>query len=170
MKANRTMTGPKPWLLGPFLAVVALAASAYWWQTQKATWAPPFERRPDIPAFEPIPGPRGVVVRQARERPVLWASRRPPQVVETKKDEAADVLSQSRLMAVLESGPARVAMLQQPDGKKLKLTTETKPWSIESFDGRKAVFLSTDNRRIERLLEAGATPPKAPAPVRARRP
>jgi len=111
-----------------------------------------------------------VVVRQARERPVLWASRRPPQVVETKKDEAADVLSQSRLMAVLESGPARVAMLQQPDGKKLKLTTETKPWSIESFDGRKAVFLSTDNRRIERLLEAGATPPKAPAPVRARRP
>ena len=165
------MTGPRPWLLAPILAALALGASAYWWHTQKATWSPPPERRPDLPAFEPIPGVQGIAARQAQERPLLWVSRRPPAVAEKKKDEAADMLSQSRLMAVLESGQNRVAMLQQPDGRKLKITMETKPWRIESFDGRKAVFRSTDNRQIERPLEAGAPPPKAaPAPVRARRP
>lgn len=166
------MTDPKPWLLGPVLAAVALAASAYWWHTQKAMWTPPPERRPELPAFASLPGPQGAAVQHAQERPVLWASRRPPQVVEKKKDEAADSLAQSRLMAVLESGPNRVAVLQQPDGSKLKITAETKPWRIESFDGRKAVFLSADDRRIERPLEPGAAPQRvkaSPAPARSRR-
>lgn len=166
------MTGSKPWLLAPVLAALALGVSGYWWHTQRATWSPPPARTPDLPVFEPIPGARAAVIRHAQERPVLWVSRRPPQVDEKKKDEAADALSQSRLMAVVESGSQRVAMLQQPDGSKLKITTETKPWRIESFDGRKAQFVSADGRRIERLLEAGAPPPKprgaAALPVRPR--
>ncbi|MEZ5718454.1 MAG: hypothetical protein R3E55_08370 [Burkholderiaceae bacterium] len=48
-----------------------------------------------------------------------------------------------------------MAILQRPDGSPLKITTESTPWRIESFDGRKAVFVSADAQRIERPLEAG---------------
>ncbi|MBS0392342.1 MAG: hypothetical protein JSS19_15930 [Proteobacteria bacterium] len=77
-------------------------------------------------------------------------------------------INQSRLTAVFESGRQRIALLQRPDGSPLKLTSDTKPWRLESFDGRKALFVSEDGaQRVERPLEAG---PKGPAPRAAGRP
>lgn len=147
------------WLLGPAIAVAALAASAYWWTAEKDRWNPPPARKPDLPVVEPMPQPPQLGSRQALEHPLLWVSRRPIPVAteaEDKKVSQARELMQSRLTAVLESGANRVAILQRADGSILKITTETKPWRIESFDGRKAQFVSADDARVERPLEAGA--------------
>ena len=46
----------KPWYVGPVLGAVAVAASAYWWHTEKERWNPPQARRPD-PAYEGRPAP-----------------------------------------------------------------------------------------------------------------
>ena len=148
----------KPWPFAPVLALAALAASAYWWQAEKDRWVPPPPRKPDLPQVEPIAPPVAVRARQALERPLLWTSRRPMEVYE-KKTNLVSELMQMRLTAVLESGKDRVAILQRPDGSPLKVTAETKPWRIESFDGRKAIFLTDDAQRVERPLEAGSAPP-----------
>lgn len=156
----------KLWHFGPVLAAVSLVSSAYWWHEQKDAWTPPPARLPDLPKVEAMPGPAPVVAKQAIERPVLWSSRR---LVEAgdKKSSLTQELAQSRLMAVLESGPERVAVLQRKDGSTMKITAETKPWRLESFDGRKARFISTDEQRIQRPLESGAP---APAQGGAQRP
>ncbi|WP_255591266.1 MULTISPECIES: hypothetical protein [unclassified Acidovorax] len=161
----------KPWHLGPVLAVAALAASAYWWHNEKDRWSPPPPRKPDLPKVEPMPEPISVRAKQAVERPLFWTSRRPV-VVDEKKTSLVTELTQSRLTAVLESGLQRVAILQRADGTTLKITGETKPWRIESFDGRNAVFLSADDQRVERPLEAGsaAAPKAGPIGDRLRRP
>ena len=39
----------KPWQLAPWLAVAALAASAWWWQTGKDAWRAPTARMPELP-------------------------------------------------------------------------------------------------------------------------
>lgn len=159
----------KPWHLGPLVAAAALAASGYWWQAKKETWNPPPERKPDLPVLESMPQPVRVIAKDAVGRPLLWTSRRPVEK-EEKKSSLEQELMQSRLTAVLESGKERVALLQRQDGSQLKITTETKPWRIESFDGRKAVFVSDGDRRVERPLEAGAAQPKgATPPARTRR-
>jgi len=155
----------KPWHLGPFVVAAALGASAYWWHTQKDAWTPPAPRKPDLPKVEAMPKPPRTTVRQAQERPLLWTSRRAVKA-DDKKGKQAKELTESRLMAVLESGKERVALLQRANGTPLKITTETKPWHIESFDGRKAVFVSADGQRIERPLEAGKAPAPTPAPAR----
>lgn len=154
----------KPWYLGPVLAVAALAASAYWWQAEKDRWTPPEARRPDLPKVESLPQSVPVRARQAVERPLFWVSRRPLDV-DDKKGSLARELTQSRLTAVLESGGQRVAILQRADGSTLKITTETQPWRIVSFDGRKATFVSADDGRVERSLEAGS--PTAAAVIKA---
>lgn len=163
----------KPWYFAPALGVAALAASAYWWQAEKERWTPPPPRKPDLPKVEPMPEAIKIRAKQAVERPLLWTSRRPV-AVEEKKTSVVTELMQSRLTAVLESGKDRVAILQRADGSTLKITGETKPWRIQSFDGRKALFISADDQRVERPLEAGSAPPaKAPGgPVgdRLRRP
>ncbi|BEP95135.1 hypothetical protein GmRootA79_35190 [Acidovorax sp. A79] len=162
----------KPWYLGPVLAIAALAASAYWWHAEKDRWSPPSPRKPDLPKVEPMPQPIKVHAKQAVERPLFWASRRPV-VVDEKKSSLVTELSQSRLTAVLESGAQRVAILLRADGTTLKVTGETKPWRLESFDGRKAVFVSADDQRVERPLEAGsvvAAPKAGPIGDRLRRP
>lgn len=143
----------KPWYLGPVLAAAALAASAYWWQADKDRWTPPEARRPDLPKVEPMPQPEPMRARQALERPVLWMSRRPLDA-DDKKSSLASELAQSRLTAVFESGNQRVAILQRQDGTTVKITTETQPWRVVSFDGRKALFVSADDGRVERPLEA----------------
>lgn len=154
----------KPWHLGPLLAAAALAASAYWWHLEKDTWTPPAARKPDLPQLDPMPLPAAIRAQHAVGRPVLWASRRPADTG-NKKNGQADELMQSRLTAVLESGETRVALLLRKDGSPLKITTETKPWRIESFDGRKAVFVAEGDQRIERPLEAGAPAPARGAPA-----
>lgn len=154
----------RPWHLAPLLAGAALAASAYWWLAEKDRWQAPPARLPDLPVIVALPGPQGAIVRQSLARPLLWASRRPVEKDE-KKGGLERELMQSRLTAVFESGRARVALLQRPDGSTLKLSDESKPWRLESFDGRKALFLSEDGtQRVERPLEAGA---RAAPPMRA---
>lgn len=145
----------KPWHLVPLLAAAALAASAYWWHAESEAWNPPPARKPDLPKLEPLPTPVLIRAKQALERPLFWASRRPVEKDE-KKGGLSKELQESRLTAVLESGQARIALLQRKDGSQFKITAETKPWRIESFDGRRAVFLSVDEQRVERPLEAGA--------------
>lgn len=161
----------KPWYLAPVLGVVALAASAYWWQTEKERWNPPLALKPDLPKVEPMPQAIKVRAKEAIERPLLWASRRPV-AVDEKKSSVVTELMQSRLTAVFESGKDRVAILQRPDGSTLKITGETKPWRVESFDGRKAFFVSADDQRVERPLEAGTAAVIKAGPIgdRLRRP
>ena len=162
----------KPWYLAPLCAAAALACSAYWWQAEKDRWTPPPPRKPDLPKVDPLPGPLRVRAKLAVERPLLWTSRKPI-VVDEKKTNVVSELMQARLTAVLESGGERVAILQRPDGSTLKITGETKPWRVESFDGRKAVLLSAEDQRVERPLEPGAAaaaPKPSPVSDRLRRP
>lgn len=154
----------KSWYAAPVLGIVAVAASAFWWNAEKDRWSPPPPRKPDLPRVEPMPDAVRIRAREAVERPLLWTSRRPI-AVDEKKSGMANELMQSRLTAVFESGNERVAILQRADGTTLKLTGATKPWRVESFDGRKALFLSADNQRVERPLEAGnAAPPPTARP------
>ena len=145
----------KSWYLAPVLGIVAVAASAYWWDAEKERWTPPPPRKPDLPTVEPMPNVVRIRARQAVERPLLWTSRRPV-AVDEKKSSMVNELMQARLTAVFESGKERIAVLQRADGTTLKITGETNPWRVESFDGRTALFVSADNQRVERPLEAGA--------------
>ncbi|MFN9727605.1 hypothetical protein [Acidovorax sp.] len=145
----------KPWHFLPVVAAGALAASGYWWLAEKDRWTPPPPRKPDLPKVEPLEQHARVLARQAIERPVLWSSRRPI-VVEEKKTRTTNELMQARLTAVLESGRESVAILQRADGSILKVTAQSSPWRIESFDGRRATFVSADNERVDRPLESGA--------------
>jgi len=152
----------RPWHLAPLLAGAALAASAYWWLAEKDRWQPPPALRPDLPQIVPLPQPPQAKVRETLARPPLWASRRPVDAG-GKKGGMEQEITQSRLMAVFESGRQRIALLQRPDGSLLKLTSDAKPWRLESFDGRKALFVSEEGAgRVERPLQAGggATAPK----------
>lgn len=154
----------KPWHFVPVLAAAALAASGYWWLAEKDRWIPPPPRKPDLPKVEPLQPHARVSARQALEKPLFWSSRRPI-AVEEKKQSQSNELMQARLTAVLESGRESVAILQRPDGSTLKITAQSSPWRIDSFDGRKATFVSADNERVERPLEPGIsvrTPPGGP--------
>lgn len=162
----------KPWLLAPLVTVLALGASAVWWGAEKDRWTPPSARRPDLPTVAPMPAPAGAVTKQALAAPLFWASRRPNDV-DDKKGGAAKELTQSRLTAVLESGKDRVAILQRVDGTILKITNQTKPWRVDSFDGRKAIFLSAGDLRVEKQLEAlspASAKPANPVLDRSRKP
>lgn len=161
----------KPWYFGPALGAVAVAASAYWWNAEKERWVPPPARKPDLPKVEPMPPATKIRAKQAVDAPLLWATRRPV-VVDEKKTSLVTELLQARLTAVFESGKERVAVLQRPDGSTLKITGETKPWRVESFDGRKALFVSADDQRVERPLEAGSAAAVKAGPIgdRLRRP
>lgn len=152
------MTGFKPWHLVPLMVAAALAGAGYWWMQEKERWVPPVALKPDLPKLEALPTPTTVQAKQAEARPMLWSSRRPPEQVE-KKSNIANELMEARLSAVFESGKIRIAVLQRPDGAPWKITSDTSPWRLESFDGRKAVFLSKDGQQVERPLEAGGAAP-----------
>lgn len=149
----------KPWHVVPMLAAAALVASTYWWSTHQNDWSTPPQRQPDLPRYIPIAPLPSISTEQALARPLLWTNRRP---VESKnkgqKNQQEQELAQSRLLAVLESGGDRIALLQQANGALLKITSESKPWRLESFDGRRAVFFADEAKRVELLLEY-ATPP-----------
>ena len=149
----------KPWIVVPMLAAAALVASAYWWKTHQNDWSPPLPRQPDLPQYIPMASPSSVSTVQALARPLLWTNRRPVESKnESQKNQQEQELAQSRLLAVLESGGARIALLQHANGTLLKLTSESKPWRLESFDGRRAIFFSDEAKRSELFLEY-ATPP-----------
>lgn len=159
----------RPWYLAPLLMAAALAGSAYWWHRESNTWAPPQALRPDLPKIEHLVLPSAKRARHATERPLFWASRRAV-ASDEKNGGLAQILAQSRLTAVFESGQSRVAILQRKDGSPLKITMESKPWHISSFDGRKAVFTSADGQTIERPLEAASPVPAPGAPTAGRGP
>ena len=149
----------KPWIVVPMLAAAALVASAYWWKTHQNDWSPPLPRQPDLPQYIPMASPSSVSTVQALARPLLWTNRRPVESKnESQKNQQELELAQSRLLAVLESGGDRIALLQHANGTLLKLTSESKPWRLESFDGRRAIFFSDEAKRSELFLEY-ATPP-----------
>ena len=152
----------KPWQLAPWLAVAALAASASWWQTGKDAWRAPAARMPELPVVAELPSPPVFHAQQALERPLLWTSRRPTGAGDPKGGMAQELM-ESRLTAVFTSGKDQLAVLQRKDGSTLKLGADSKPWRIESFDGRKAVFVSADQQRVERLLEHAPGPEPKPA-------
>lgn len=157
----------KPWQVIPWVAVAALAASAWWWQTGKDAWRAPPARKPELPAVADIPSPPVFRAQHALARPLLWTSRRPSGADDPKGGFAKDLM-QSRLTAVFASGKDQIAILQRKDGSSLKLGADSKPWRIESFDGRKAVFVSADQQRVERLLEHVSGPEPKPAPPQGR--
>lgn len=149
----------KPWIVVPMLAAAALVASTYWWKTHQNDWTPPLPRQPDLPQYIPMASPSSVSTVQALARPLLWTNRRPVESKnESQKNQQEQELAQSRLLAVLESGGNRIALLQHANGTLLKLTSESKPWRLESFDGRRAIFFSDEAKRSELFLEY-ATPP-----------
>lgn len=153
----------KPWHLGPVLAAAALGASAYWWQQHKNDWSAPAPLRPDLPQYTPIEQPAALSNAQTLARPVMWTTRRPIELkAENQKNQQEQELAQSRLLAVLESGASRIALLRRANGTSMKLSAETRPWRLQSFNGRQAQFMSDDGRRVELQLEyAPATPPVA---------
>lgn len=151
----------KPWQVAPWLALAALAASGWWWQAGKDAWRAPPARKPELPLVADIPAPPVLRAQQALERPLLWTSRRPTGAGDPKGGFAQELM-ESRLTAVFASGKNQLAVLQRKDGSSLKLGTDSKPWRIESFDGRKAVFVSADQQRVERLLERAPGPGPKP--------
>lgn len=159
----------KPWQVAPLLAVAALAASAWWWQTGKNAWRAPPARMPELPAVAELPSQPVFHAQEALKRPLLWMSRRPISVGDPKGGFAKDLM-ESRLTAVFASGKDKLAILQRKDGSILKLSTDSKPWRIESFDGRKAVFMSVDQQRVERPLEHAASPEPKPGQPQGRPP
>lgn len=161
----------KPWQALPGLAVAAIAASAWWWHAAKDAWRAPEARRPELPHVVDIAARPVVHTQQALGRPVLWMSRRPTGTADAKGGLAQELMD-SRLTAVFTSGSHQLAVLQRKDGSTLRLGADSKPWRIESFDGRKAVFVSTDQQRVERFLEhvPGPAPKTALSPGMPARP
>lgn len=146
------------WFMAPVLAGVAVAGNVYWWQLNRDAWQPPIARLPDIPNIAPMPQRVDAGAQQALQRPLLWTSRRPIPVND-KRAGIAQELQQSRLMAVLESGDEHVALLRRNDGSVMKITAISNPWKLDSFDGRRAVFISPDGQRVDRPLEPGTAAP-----------
>jgi len=161
---------PRPlWLLAPLLALIAMTASLAWWHAGKTTWQPPVALRPELPTSVGAAIAthlQTVSTQQAQERPLLWMSRRPlAQNSTITSAETSDDLGSARLVGVFESGNLqRVALLLKADGSKLTITSHSQPWRIEAFTGKIAVFMSDNNQRLEKTLEAGAAPPK-PTPL-----
>ncbi len=152
------------WHIAPVLAGIAMAGNAVWWHTKRDAWEPPMAKLPDVPNVVPMPqrAPTGTI--QALQRPLLWTSRRPIPVND-KKAGIAQELQQSRLMAILESGSERVAILRRADGSVLKITALSEPWKLEAFDGHRAIFVSSEGQRVNRPLEPGNVVPTG-TPVR----
>lgn len=156
----------RSWLAAPVLAAISVAACAYWWGQERDLWNPPSALKPDLPKTESLAPFATVHAKQADARPVFWSARRPVEKDE-KKDSATNELMTARLSAVFESGGARIALLQRADGSPMKVTGNSSPWRIQSFDGRRGVFLSSDGRQVDRPLEAGSAPTAAVVPRRA---
>ncbi|MCO5103543.1 MAG: hypothetical protein M9919_05995 [Burkholderiaceae bacterium] len=160
----------KPWQVTPWLAVLVLLACAWWWQIGKDAWHAPSPRLPELPALADIPTPPAFHAQQALQRPLFWTSRRPVSEGDSKGGFARDLM-ESRLTAVFTSGKDQIAVLKSKDGRTLKLGTDSMPWRLESFDGRRAIFVSADQQRVERLLEyAPSAESKAAQPPGQHRP
>lgn len=174
----------RKWFLLALLAIAFLLASAFWWISASNRWTPPPAQPPMLPELTPLPTPQTDAMRQARARPLLWASRRPPQpaakappepVVVEEKEQPGE-LDGTTLEAVLESGGQRIALLRTADGKRIKISLGAQSpdrsedalsgWRVERFDGTTAVLASAKGERVERTLNPGEPPLPAPAQQR----
>lgn len=148
------------------LAALALVASAAWWLFARSGWRPPTPIKPALPDIAVMTGFDAPQGRVAYEHPLMWSSRAPVEVAEATPEAAPESeIAQLRLMAVLESGGQRVALLQRPDRSVLKIDSAYPEgdWRLDTFDGLVAVFISGAGQRVERPLERAAA---ATAPAR----
>ncbi|MEW6694984.1 MAG: hypothetical protein AB1371_08570 [Pseudomonadota bacterium] len=141
------------WLVVLALVAACTGAAARWWERDHAWWKPPAPLRPEVPSVPTLPEPVQASTAAAIERPLLWSTRRPPRA-RTQEDRLLEELNQSRLIAVVQSGEQRVALLRTPSGGLVKYGNQTRPWRLESFDGRQAVFVTDEGQRAARPLEA----------------
>lgn len=160
----------RPWLVVLWLAAAALLASAWGWHARRDAWQPPPALAPQLPSLVALPAPEAAPMRVSLARPLLWPARRPIEQGAAKNGPESE-LAKARLLAVVSSGKEWIALLARPDGSALKLTTQTRPWRIEAFDGRNATFVRQDGgQRVERPLEhAAPSSPAASAPPPAAR-
>lgn len=154
------------WTLLLALAAFAIAASLTWWLMARTSWHPPSPIKPALPDIAVQTGFEGAIVKSALQKPLLWSSRAPVE----ERDEAGESapkseIDQFQLVAVLESGGQRVALLQRPDRSVLKIDSAAPEgdWQLDSFDGAVAVFVSNAGQRVERPLERTAAAP-SPGP------
>lgn len=143
----------KFWITVIALVAACVSAAWQWWQRDHDRWRPPAALRPEVPNIATLPSPAEAPVSTALDRPLLWTSRRPPRAP-TTEDRLIEELNQSRLLAVLQSGDQRVALLRAPNGRWVKYGSDTRPWRLETFDGRQATFITEDGaQRAIRPLE-----------------
>jgi hypothetical protein len=145
----------KFWLAFLVAAAASIGTAAAWWQRDHDWWRPPAPSLPEVPAIAPLPEPAAPAVAEATQRPLLWSTRRPPPPprAPSVQDRLLEEINQSRLLAVVQSGDQRVALLRTPDGRVLKLASQSRPVWLEFFDGRRAHFVTDDGQRASRPLE-----------------
>jgi hypothetical protein len=148
----------KFWLTVCGLIIACLGAAAQWWQRDHTWWRAPAAKRPDVPVVTQLPAEPPPALAEAIARPLLWSVRRPPRA-RTQEDRLLEELNRSNLLAVVQSGPRRIALLKGPDGDVRRYDDQSHPWRLEAFNGREGTFVGPDGQRVVRPLQA---PPPAP--------
>lgn len=145
----------KYWLTIGAVIILGTASGAYWWEQEHALRQPYQAKIPDVPIVQPLPEPATLLVSEATERPIMWASRRPPPPprVSSQSDRLVGELNQSRLLAVVQSGAKYIALLRTADGRLVKHSSEGGLIRLENFDGRQATFVTEDGQRATRPME-----------------
>ena len=148
-------------VVGAVAVVIGIAG----WLLGRARWQPPAPVKPALPEIAVVQASPTALGQHALKSPLFWSSRAPVEAGEASAEPAAaeSEMAQLRLMAVLESGGQRVALLQRPDRTVLKLDSAQPEgeWRLESFDGLVAVLVSTKGQRVERVLERTNAAPVA---------
>lgn len=143
----------KFWLLTGFLFAACAGYGQYWWFRDHALWSPPPPKLPLVDTIQPLSPSVGVPIVVALERPILWSSRR-PSLTRKRDDRVVDEINESSLLAVLQSGGQRIALLRAPDGRLIKYGNQTQPWRLESFDGHQASFVTAEGQHATRALQS----------------
>lgn len=134
------------------LLVVFVGTAIGWWQRDHDWWRPPAPLLPELPALQPLDQAQQVSLAAAVERPLLWTARRPPRAP-TEEDRLIEELQTSRLLAVLQSGGQRIALVRSPDGQLRQYSQASQPWQLDSFDGRQAHFVTASGQRASLPLQ-----------------
>lgn len=160
------------WLLWPALDAALLALLALLWWHPVVQWALP---EPALPAVDQVhltvDATPASAAATARARPLFWSSRRPPPPPEAGSAQAVP-LAQAKLLAVLEGGAQRIAIVRFPDGHTARIATTpgADGWRLTAFDGRTARFERPGGGTVALRLEAAPaaaakSPAKAVAPA-----
>lgn len=165
------------------LALVVLIAFA--WLLGSGRWQAPAPLLPDVATLAaetlisatPLPADAVALV---AARPLFAPDRRPfaaaaPAAADADK-RATDILDQARLVGVLGSGKASVALLHTTDGsKRLRIGQELHGWRLASIDARGASFERevgdrenprTENRQLPFVRQSQTLVGQPPRPQR----